>query len=78
MTISGVGGASVSQRHPSTEPYMDLIDGLSASLNRLRSLLNDPAARLAGSDAKYLVGGQLLGLARKFEDLAREIETLPD
>jgi hypothetical protein len=57
---------------------MQIIDSLSISLNQLRSLLNDPSTKLVGTDARYLIGGELMGLAQKFKDLAVEIEQMPD
>ena len=54
--------------------YLDVVNEMAAQLNRLRELMNDPGQRLAGSDAKYLVGGQVAYLAEKLSNLAKEIE----
>ena len=54
--------------------YLDVINEMTAQLNKLRELMNDPDQRLAGSDAKYLVGGQVAYLAEKLSNLAKEIE----
>lgn len=56
--------------------YQDVLDSLSQKLNELRTLLNDPQTALAGTDARFLIGGQLAGIARKFHDLAVEIEQM--
>jgi len=55
-------------------PYLQIIDGVSIQLGQLKQLLNDPDQRLAESDAKFQVGGQLADLAKEFGNLAKEIE----
>ena len=57
-----------------TAEYLEVINEMTAQLDRLRKLMNDTNKRLTGSDAKYLVGGQLTYLAEKLSNLAKEIE----
>jgi hypothetical protein len=60
--------------HVAAAVYLEVINEITVQLNRLRDLMNDPNRRLTGSDAKYLVGGQITYLAEKLGNLAREIE----
>ncbi len=64
----------MSEERATAAAYLDVINEMTAQLNRLRELMNDPNQRLGGSDAKYLVGGQVAYLAEKLGNLAKEIE----
>jgi hypothetical protein len=57
-----------------TAEFLEVINEVSAQLNTLRELMNDTTKRLIGTDAEYLVGGQLTYLAEKLSNLARELE----
>jgi len=54
--------------------YLQIIDSVSIQLSHIKELLNRPNERLTGSDARFLVGGQLADLAEEFGNLAKEIE----
>jgi hypothetical protein len=49
--------------HVAAAVYLEVVNEMPVQLNRLRDLMNDPTWRLTGSDAKYLVGGQITYLA---------------
>ena len=57
-----------------TAEYLEVVNEMTTQLNKLRELMNDTKKRLTGTDAKYLVGGQLTYLAEKLGNLARELE----
>jgi hypothetical protein len=61
-------------RQAKLKPYLQIIDSLSMQLTQIKQLLNDPDQRLADSDARFQVGGQLADLAEEFGNLAKEIE----
>jgi len=57
-----------------TAQYLEIINDMTAQLNKMRELMNDTNKQLTGTDAKYLVGGQVKYLAERLSNLAMELE----
>jgi hypothetical protein len=55
-------------------PFFEIMDSVTSEVARLKQLLNYFDLLSTGSDARFLVGGQLSNLAEELTSLSKEIE----